>query len=168
MSARDRVIAFFEEHPDADHPMMFVPLVTALQSRGEMLQAALWFFVWRIRDYPWWVTGDIEDKTSSPSLDQTFSQRFIPWLETDPAAIRELMLRASDFEVRAPIFPRHPDWVSEDDWTRLVAEGRTSRRDAAMALTPAKLQAIIEARTKNGLYVGPWRAPGTPLPEAWR
>ncbi len=167
---RDAAVSYVMAHPDAVEPFTYIQVISLLLEHGNNQQAAFWYYVYQIRSAPW-RRADPDPSGSGAlyaSLAATLGQSINEWAGSDLDAMRELMLRAGAFERKAPLYPIRPFGVSKAKWLSLIAETRNARSDDSVRKDFAnKDQSEIERR-KNGLYVGPWKSPGQPLPEGWR
>lgn len=162
--AADYVIA----HPDAVPPASLAKASQVLWQRGDRAQSAFWQTVYRIRIRPW--------AQYNPNLlraltveDQVHDRIIDMWLQSDLAPWRDLTERALGYEARAPLYAGKPVGVSQADWLTLNEQMRVEY-DAIVskrfdALTP---ETLAESRAQQGLYAGPWKEPGAPLPDDWR
>lgn len=160
------------DHPDAVGPFELIRVITILQARGDMLQAAFWFYFWQIRSAPWARHGPPDAAPAlRGALNASLGAVVNEWIATDPAALREVVERAIAFERRAPLYPGRPEGVSEAAWLAEVAASRAAYEKGfreAFPGTEKALREFVAARARNGLPNGPLKDPGKPLREAWR
>jgi hypothetical protein len=168
----ERAVNYVISHPDAVEPMTYVSLVQYLAARGDNARAAFWYYVWQIRISAWAEA----DSTRYGELSGTFATVLGPqineWAGSDPMAMHDLMLRAITFERKIPLYAGRPDGISETDWRRFIEHSRVRHDEVALnkqsPTSGPDLEKYLKTRRANGLYVGPWRAPGSPLPAEWR
>lgn len=170
--AADYVLA----HPDAVNPVDFIFVVLHLKKRGDMERAAFWYYIWQIRSSAWRDDGPNGAMSSVNQMRGIFTEEvgrpINEWAGSDYQRWRGLMLRAASYERKMPLYDGRPDGMSESDWkTRLEkvrAEHDAKSLDAVIPDTPEARARNEAARRQNGLYVGPWKDPGTPLDPSWQ
>lgn len=170
-SQRKRAADYVVVHPDAVAPMQYIYLVKTLMEQGDAERAAFWYYVWEIRIAPWAAAGGDEYGQLVGALSMSLGAAIDEWAGSDPVAMRQLMLRAITFERRVPLYSGKPDGLLEADWAALVEKWRTKRDEKALDRTFGNAAALanFEAqRREAGLYIGPWKAPGSPLPDDWQ
>ncbi|WP_332805688.1 hypothetical protein [Sphingomonas sp. RT2P30] len=166
-------VHYTEIHPESVNPMMLPLIISKLMRRGDMMHAAFWYYFWQIRSAPWAKFGPPD---GYPALRGAFSAALGPvingWAGSDPDAFRDLMTRATSFERRAPLYGGKPDGVTDTAWQAAIARSRLDHNieqlDSIFPRDAAGRQKYLDRRKANGLYVGPLRDPGEPLPETWR
>jgi hypothetical protein len=159
---------YVAEHPGAVIPVALGNASLSMWRRGDRAKAAFWLYVYQIRMMPWMAVQPEFGDMAQYMLDNG-GREIGDWAGSDLQAWQALVRRAIAFEGKAALYPEHPQAVKDADWPALVASARriyleNFEKDAA-ALTPSE---AIQARTKNRLYVGPWKDPGAPLLDAWR
>jgi hypothetical protein len=173
---KNRAIIYIQQHPDSVQPLAFIYMVGDLMARGDMEQAAFWYYVYQIRIQPW------KTLRSEPSADysneiygalaETVGRPLNVWAGSDFEGFRNLMLWASTYERKMPLYPGRPNGVDAAEWQNRIVDSRASHGIAMLDKyfpDTAAARAENEARRKaNGLYVGPWASPGSPLPDDWR
>lgn len=159
------------EHPDSVQPMQYILVVQHLWGQGDRAQAAFWYYLWQIRTRPWARADTAATGPLRGSLTELWGRPVNEWIGSDPEARTELLRRAVSFEATLPLSSERPSHMATERWDALV----TSERQAyaaefeRFAIMPEYHGAEAQAaRRGNGLYVGPWQEPGTPLPDHWR
>ena len=91
-------------------------------------------------------------------------------LGSDPIAWRDIAARAISYEKKIPLYPGKPDGISEPEWRKLVADSRAEYEAGfrKFSATLADPKAYSAQRKAHGLYVGPLKDPGSPLPDSWK
>ena len=157
-------------HPDAVEPFAYIYVISSLLERGRKQQAAFWYYVFQARSWPWRKTAS--DPGGYPALHgsiaATLGASINEWAGSDFDALQALAIRASEFERKAPLYPRRPEGVSEAKWESLNAQSRDEHGEAVIRKVMGNKASYEAQRRARGLYVGPWQSPGEPLPESWR
>lgn len=170
--AADYVMA----HPDSVAPADYIYVVGRLMHDGNMERAAFWYYLWQIRIWPWLERGPaapaIPLNQMAAIVTEEMGRPINEWAGSDFDAWRGLMLRASSYERTFPLYAGKPAGLSDSEWQERVAKSRATHDQATLdSVIPDTPQAKADneaARRKNGLYVGPWKSPGKPLPDDWR
>jgi hypothetical protein len=181
-AAVDHVIA----HPDAVNPIAFALVAEGLWARGDRQQAAFWYYLFQSRTLAWMSgaeqsTGDLlgvmQSMMGEPvtyiaarrALNRRVGAPINAWAFSDLDAVKALALRVFAYEKHMPLYPGRPEGVSEADWAALVAKERAGyEADFHEVFGDTDAKAYYKNRRDADLYVGPWQAPGKPLPDSWR
>lgn len=165
-AAADYVIS----QPDSVEPTGLLLVSQVLWKRGDRLQAAFWFYIWQERSRP----GAMLDPSSAgalrASINATYGLTINEWIGSDITAMIDVGGRAISYEARIPLYPERPDGISAKRWNAMVVEERRKYvagfQEARKMFGDPELNAKL--RGENGLYVGPLKEPGAPLPDDWR
>lgn len=173
LQQRELAVETIIAHPERVEPTNLIFVAQHLFARGDRAQGAFWFYVWQIRSAPWAQFGSPDGAAAlRGALNATVGPLFNEWAGSDLPAMVDLMARASRFEAKAPLYGKRPDGVSAQKWADAVMKQRASHSEAALRRGLAQALQDPErgyrVRREAGLYVGPWQAPGTPLPDSWQ
>jgi hypothetical protein len=160
------------QHPGAVQPFDYAYMVKTLWAEGNRSQAAFWFYVFQSRSLAWAKADKVGAGPAAlrASLNEVLGQTINRWVGSDPIAWRDIATRAISYEKSIPVYPGKPDGISQADWQTLVTDSR-AEYDAAFNRFSAILsdeKAYAAQRTAHGLYLGPLKDPGRPLPDSWR
>ncbi|MDQ0466949.1 hypothetical protein QO010_004746 [Caulobacter ginsengisoli] len=180
--AADAIIA----RPDSVNPLAFALVSESLWERGDRAKAAFWFYLFQARTQPWMSGGPISEvllrdyvsQLLDRSVDYVGVRRYYnqrvgepvnTWAMSDLDALQVLAARVFSYERRIPLYAERITYASEERWLAQVEAKRVENEQTFKeALAQNKPADFYEARRKQGLYVGPWKDPGAPLPEDWR
>lgn len=163
-------------HPDSVPPFDLIFVTTTLMAQGNMAKAAFWYQIYKIRITPWEIPRSEPEAAAANDVYAVMAEYIghplDEWAASDFEAFRTMMLRASRYERKLPLYPGRPDGVSEADWKKRVAEARAAHDaaalDKAVPDTAQTRKRVESERKAHGFYVGPWQSPGEPLPDDWR
>ena len=156
--------------PQSVEPMYYVFVSQELWRRGDREQAAFWFYIFQSRTRAW-AKSDGTYAQARGALNSVMGQTINEWVGSDLEAMTVLVERALAYEEKFPFFDGKPDGVDVAKWNALML---TERAAYAAEFTEAAKEMLSEkeewaaARRENGLFVGPWKSRGKPLPEHWR
>jgi hypothetical protein len=156
--------------PAAYRPETYVYVTRYLWERGDRRQAAFWHFLFQIRTAPW-LPYDRNLGPLRSGVNASIGATINTWLGSDYDAWLETTQRAMAYERRMPLSPERPAGLSQARWASDVARARAGWETDFRQITgpSGPTRAGMEARRRaNGLYVGPLRDPGAPLPADWR
>lgn len=159
---------FIVSNMETISPLNLVYAVDQYWNRGDKLKAAFWFYIWQIRSLPWIETEPalLERHTQ---LDQAMGPVINSWLASDPAVLKDTVMRAVSYEPKLPLLNERPDGISETYWNEAITRTRTGyAAEATELFSPEFLAEIETSRKENGLPVGPHSDAGAPLPDEWR
>lgn len=159
------------ERPDSVEPMKYIFVVDYLWARGDRAQAAFWYYLWQNRTRPWAKAGPPEVALGRRLMSAEYGATINEWIGSDADARTDLARRAIAYEARLPLSSDRPSSVTAEQWAAIVGAERNSyAREFEAFLADPRFQGETqrEARRANGLYVGSWQSPGTPLPDDWR
>ena len=160
------------QHPDTVQPFDYAYMIKTLWAEGNRSQAAFWFYVFQSRSLAW---AKADKAGNCPaglraSLNEVLGQRINQWAGSDPIAWRDIAARAISYEKKMPVYPGKPNGISEADWQKLVTDSRAEYEAGfnGFSATLSDEKAYAGQRTAHGLYVGPLKDPGRPLPDSWK
>jgi hypothetical protein len=161
------------QHPDAVQPFDYTYMIKTLWAEGNRSQAAFWFYVFQARSLAWAKADKVGSGAAAlrASLNAALGQRINQWVGSDPIAWRDIAARAISYEKKMPVYPSKPNGISEADWQKLVTDSRAEYEAGFSNGFSAILsdeKAYAGQRTAHGLYVGPLKDPGRPLPDSWK
>lgn len=159
------------EHPDSAQPMQYITVVQYLWERGDRAQAAFWYYLWQIRTRPWARADSHSIGPLRGSFTEMWGRPVNEWIGSDPEARTELVKRAISYEATLPVSAERPSGMTVERWDALVISERqayAAEFDRYILSRPTQADETRTARRENGLYVGPWQEPGSPLPDHWR
>ncbi len=169
----DAAVHYAENHPESVNPMMMPFIISKMMRRGNMMHAAFWYYFWQIRSAPWAKFGPPDGYPAvRGAISATLGSVINKWAGSDIDAMRDLITRASSFERRTPLYRGKPDGVSDVAWESAVSHSRVEHDpklfDSIFPRDAASRRKYLDQRKVNGLYVGPLRDIGEPLPADWR
>jgi hypothetical protein len=160
------------QHPDTVQPFDYAYIIKTLWAEGNRSQAAFWFYLFQSRSLAWAKADKVGSGTAAlrASLNEVLGQRINQWVGSDPNAWRDIAERAISYEKKIPIYPGKPGGISEANWQNLVTDSRAEYEAGfrEFLATLSDENAYIGQRTRRGLYVGPLKNPGRPLPDSWK
>jgi hypothetical protein len=159
-------------HPDTVQPFNYAYMIKALWAEGNRSQAAFWFYVFQSRSLAWAKADKAGNGPAAlrASLNEVLGQRTNQWAGSDPIAWRDIAARAISYEKKMPVYPGKPNGISEADWQKLVTDSRAEYEAGFKEFSAilADEKAYAAQRAARGLYVGPLKDPGRPLPDSWK
>lgn len=157
------------DHPEAVEPFSWARVAASYYRRGDLERATFWYYLFQIRSRPWRKTAS--DPSGYPalygSISMVLGQPLNEWAASDPVAWKKLVVRAIAYEQRLPLSKIRPKKQSKVQWIQLNQDMRKEYEAEFLGALKSPLD-IVRAREKNGLYVGPWKGGGEPLPDEWQ
>ena len=157
-------------HPDALNPLMLTALVQSLWQRGDRSRAAFWFYIFQSRTRAW-SKADDQFASARAAFNMTLGPPINEWIASDIPAWKALAARAIAYEKTLPLYPGRPDTMDEARWRDLVEQERAAYEREFIDVFSSSMMnpdTYYAQRRGNGLYVGPHRDGGAPLPDHWR
>ncbi len=153
---------------------LFLVVYHLFETIGNKEQSAFWYYIAQLRTRACAKADPDESATRAicSSFLNDLGQPVNEWVARDINAWKSLTERAIAYEKKLGN-PKRPDYVINDtEWKTLVDKERIEyEADFKKTFRTEILnkQAKFETtRTKNGLYVGPWKERWNPLLDSWK
>lgn len=175
LDERDSAIKYIFENPDNVDPFIYAELSNALIMKGNLEQAAFWFYIFQSRTKVWSEMDlDSYDQYSSlrSSINYQLGYVINEWIASDPLAWLDLTEKALAYEKTFPFYKETIEGISEEEWGKALLIARNNyfedmNNNFKNMILEDGGESIKKQREENGLYVGPWKNPGEPLLDEW-
>ncbi len=173
--AGKKMVTYIAQNPNAiDQFYLFNVAMYAFEFLGNKEQGTFLYYVAQTRTRAY-ARSDPDQSASSAlraSLMDAIGRPINEWVGSDVVAWHELSKKAIAYEKKLPDQLK-PSYVKTDtEWKALVDKERSAYEEDFNKIFTEKIlneKSIFEAgRKKNGLYVGPWKDSGEPLPKEWQ